>query len=260
IGEIINKLEACVLSNKASILKGIEPTKASVSGQRIKLFFGSRQDIKNPIEASLVVSTIPLDELYYLFCADCNDGPRLKWRGVRLLYIVIKEQIKHPTETFYFPSTDIILGRVSEIKKYSPFINQGIKETLLTIEIPVSSGDRIWEMPEEPLLKLCVSDLVKTGVFEKIPTVVKSFSLKLDKVYPLYILGWESDFFAIYNRLNSIHNLFSVGRGGLFLHCNIDHCITQGLELSDLILSNKSRNKDLWEKKVLRFLKFSARD
>jgi len=60
--------------------------------------------------------------------------------------------------------------------------------------------------------------------------------------------------------LDEIKNLFTVGRRGLFLHCNIDHCISQSLELADLILSNKWQDKNLWRQKVSNFLKFSARD
>ena len=73
-------------------------------------------------------------------------------------------------------------------------------------------------------------------------------------------MGWRDNFYRIYNELNKVENLFTIGRGGLFLHCNIDHCIIQGRQLADFILSGRWRRKDLWQKEVSGFLRFSARD
>jgi len=70
----------------------------------------------------------------------------------------------------------------------------------------------------------------------------------------------EREITGMQKDLDEIKNLFTVGRRGLFLHCNIDHCISQSLELADLILSNKWQDKNLWRQKVSNFLKFSARD
>jgi UDP-galactopyranose mutase len=98
-------------------------------------------------------------------------------------------------------------------------------------------------------------DILKTR-----PSIVKYFSLSLDKVYPVYKADWKELFFTMYNRLNRIQNLFTIGRKGLFLHCNIDHCIIQGLELANFILNGKQKDKNAWNKKVAGFLRFSARD
>ena len=89
---------------------------------------------------------------------------------------------------------------------------------------------------------------------------MKYFFANLRKVYPVYTLGWKDKFTTIYKKLNGIDNLFSIGRNGLYLHCNIDHCIDQGLILADHILSDKWSNKKLWNAKATEFLSVSARD
>ena len=115
-------------------------------------------------------------------------------------------------------------------------------------------------MDEEELSKLCVRDLRKIGIMCDDHNVVRYFSLRLEKAYPVYEIGWKRKFISLYNRLDSIKNLFIVGRKGLFLHCNIDHCIIQGLELANLILKHSHKRKDLWNKKIEKFMCFSARD
>ena len=261
IGELVSKLEERVIANGACLMRETRLKEACEDNGRIRLSLSGPQEKDRSIAASLVVSTIPIDELYGLFFSDeriaRND---LRWRGIRILYLIVKERLNDSGETFYFPSSEILFGRVSEIKKYSPFINPSLKETLLTIEVPVSPGEALWEMPEEELLKLCIADLIKAKLLEKNPKVIKHFSLKLEKVYPVYMVGWRESFFAMYHRLAGIRNVFTIGRGGLFLHCNIDHCIIQGLAMADSILGNTYRDRSAWERETARFFNFSARD
>lgn len=261
IGEIAKSLEDKITNNNGRVIKAVEIKKVFLNNSRVSgITIEDSQGSEIDIDLSILISTIPADELFGLLFEKESAKDSLEWRGLRLLYILIEENIKCESETYYFPSLDVILGRVSEIRKYSPYLNSSIKETLLTIEIPSSAGDDIWDMEESRLLNLCLRDLIKVKILEKYPKFVKHFSLKLEKAYPVYGLGWEKKFFKIYNKLSKIGNLFTVGRRGLFLHCNIDHCIIQGLELADLILKGKWYDKDLWNKKVLQFLKFSARD
>jgi protoporphyrinogen oxidase len=212
------------------------------------------------MQVSALISTIPIDHFFNLIFNTTNSQTHLEWRGVKLLYVLIDEELKGEPETYYFPSSEIILGRVSNIGRYSPFLCPSLKRTLLTIEIPASPGDDIWGMESGRLLDLCLNDLQKVDILKTRPSIVKYFSLSLDKVYPVYKADWKELFFTMYNRLNRIQNLFTIGRKGLFLHCNIDHCIIQGLELANFILNGKQKDKNAWNKKVAGFLRFSARD
>ena len=89
--------------------------------------------------------------------------------------------------------------------------------------------------------------------------VLKHFSVKLKKVYPLFKIGWKDNFLRIYEKLNTVENLFSIGRKGLFLHCNIDHCILQGIDIAEFIQKNKLQKK-IWNKKASAYLNFYARN
>lgn len=261
IGQISNKLAGKIINNKSSIAKGVNLKNIFLDNDRVaKIEIEDSQGKRDIVNVELLISTIPIDELYGLVFNEKENEYNLEWRGVRIVYIIIKDLIPYNSETYYFPGLYITLGRVSRLQKYSTYMNPHLKNTLLTIEIPFSLKDRIYNMDDSKLLEVCLEDLVKVGIIKSKPEVLRYFSLKLEKSYPLYVTGWRSNFFYIYNKLENINNLFTIGRRGLFLHCNIDHCIIQGLKLSELLLDDKWRNRKLWDKEVREFLKFNPRD
>ncbi len=89
--------------------------------------------------------------------------------------------------------------------------------------------------------------------------VVESFSRKLTNVYPLYTLGWESRFQRLYERLQSVGNLYSIGRSGLFLHCNMDHCMLMGARLATFI-RNGAQPRSAWEAFAQQFRYYRVRN
>ena len=259
IGEICDKLAASVERNGGRILLssevvGLSVVDGRVAGVQVRDSSGKT----NSLKASVVVSTLPLDSLYRM-AYETDDAPPLDWRGVRILYLLLEDDIRKEPETYYFPNTDVVFGRVSQIRKYSP--RMGPKEgTMLTVEVPSSEGEETWEMPEEELVKVCVSQLLKVKVLDAKPKILGHFSLKVEKAYPIYTIGWGERFTRMYSRLSSIGNLFLLGRGALFLHCNIDHSITQAKKLSAFIAENRTSGKEAWLNAASKLLKVSARD
>ena len=258
IGGIAHKLEARVVHNGGIIFKerAVKEIRKDNNGFLVSLTAQNGQP--ETIKAATLISTIPIDGLYDKFFPEKAEDLSLNWRGVRILYVHINEELNTKTETYYFPSQDVVVGRLSEIKKYSPFIHPEEKGTWLTLEIPASKDDPIWRMQDKELLQLCLKDLLRIKILSKQPEVSDYFSLYLDKAYPVYEIGWREKFFTMYGELNKIDNLFSIGRGGLFLHCNIDHSLLQGMKLAEHILKNNSKAD--WDRQVKEFLTFSARD
>ena len=203
------------------------------------------------LETDLVVSTIPLDAVHSLLRlrADGAAPPPfdLRWRGLRLLYLVTQDKVPSEHETFYFPEGHIPFGRVSELGKYSPALNQQGERSVLTIEIPCSVNDGTWDMPDAPLADLCVQELQRLGLLGRpLRAEVEFFSRKVGHVYPVHDLNWRKRFDRIYGRLNSMRNLYMIGRTALFLHCNIDHCMVMALRLAKY-LADGNEDKSGWE-------------
>lgn len=253
IGQLSVALKERFLANggRLQFISRIEGLK--VRGDRTieSVMFRTRDGATQELPTHTVISTVSLDTLHELVRLDSEGGRPppfdLRWRGLRILYLATADKVPAEQETFYFPESHIPFGRVSELNKYSPALNPDPNTSLLTIEIPCSPGDETWAMGDDQLAEACVAGLQKLGIL-RTPArdVTTVFSLKLDKVYPVYDLGWRERFDAIYNRLNRLDNLYTIGRGALFLHCNIDHCMLMAIRLAEHLKHNPG-SKDKWE-------------
>jgi protoporphyrinogen oxidase len=207
----------------------------------------------------LVLSTIPIDEMN----AHVHPGhvaPALPWRAIRIAYLHVSDDIDSAHETFYFPKRDIPCGRISFIKKYSPFVNPATRGTIITCEFPCRVGDGIWEMNDRSLGRLCVNALKTAGVVKRDPATEAVCSVGAEKAYPIYSTDWKKTYDCHKNGLKSIDNLCIFGRRGLFLHCNVDHAIRQGLEAADTISRHPRRPGVYWNERAESFSTCCARD
>lgn len=267
IGLVCERLKDSFLQTGGSLvnINNIEKFDVSDNNKKINsISFKRTNGQTETIKTSLVISTIPMDGLYNLvrFNSDNGKVPKfnLKWRCLRILYLITDDKIPNQNETYYFPESSVIFGRVSELNKYSPELNNLGNKTLLTIEIPCSEGNEIWNMTDEELTNKCIKDLIKVKILRgKSTNKPESFSEKVKNLYPIYELSWESDYQKLYDRMDSINNLYMIGRTALFLHCNIDHCMDMALKLSKYIIDG-NENKDKWNNIRQEFFSFRVRE
>ena len=121
--------------------------------------------------------------------------PHLRWNGLRILYLHIQYSLEYKNDTFYFPEKSVPFGRISDIGKFSTQIKAAYEGTSLTIEIPSSAEDELWDIPEDKLVRTCVDNLIKTRLLKKEPAVLKYFSVHVEKAYPIYEIGWADKFY-----------------------------------------------------------------
>jgi len=226
------------------------------------LSFTTASQEEHTVETDLVVSTIPLDALHDAIQWDSGERPPfgLRWRGLRLLYVITSEKLAGESETYYFPEPVVPFGRVSELHRYSPALNSDETRTVLTVEIPCSPGDVMWSTTDEELAGQCLTALRQLGVLRGSDDgKAESFSVRLRGVYPVYDLGWQERFDRVYERLDKIENLYVAGRSALFLHCNIDHCMLMAINLAEH-LGNPGATKDAWRPILRGFFNYRVRE
>jgi hypothetical protein len=139
-------------------------------------------------------------------------------------------------------------------------LNPDSGRAALAIEIPCTYGDEIWNAPDNCLAERCTKELQRMHVLRTPASgAMDCFSRKLRAVYPVYDLGWRARFDKIYQRLRSVTNLYVIGRTALFLHCNIDHCMTMALELAKYLKADhESRNE--WDRIEKDFFEYRVRE
>jgi hypothetical protein len=180
---------------------------------------------------------------------------RLSYRGLYLLYLSFPVPSVSEVDTFYVPERYYYFGRVSEPKNFSPS-RQESQETTLCVEIPQAqfgvSHDFVKDLGEV-MRQLHHAKIVPKNLY---PTEAKQ--VFLPRVYPLYLRDWPEVWRETMTRLCDLKNLFPFGRQGLFLHCNIDHCVQISRDLVRHLDQQKSPAE--WVAYASRYLDVRVRD
>ena len=83
------------------------------------------------------------------------------------------------------------------------------------------------------------------GIIESKENVLDATRLRVKKAYPAYF-GSYDNFSVVRNELDSISNLYCVGRNGQHRYNNMDHSMLTGLIAADYIKENKTDKEALW--------------
>lgn len=255
-GQIAEKIRERFIDNGGEILFESSVERLELKNdseiEAIHVETGGGESRRLPVK--LLISTAPIDVLHQLVRSALGGGKTaelgLSWRSLRILYLFTLDKTPSVHETYYFPESDVIFGRVSEPAQYSPFLNQGEEKTALVIEIPCTFGDEIWNLEDEVIADRCIDDLCKLKILSSRPAEDSEyFSRRIKNLYPIYELGWREKLDKALQRFNSIKNLYLAGRSALFLHCNVDHCMSMALKLARHLSDEKKTHED-WERSL----------
>lgn len=93
-------------------------------------------------------------------------------------------------------------------------------------------------MPEEECIALASDELVRIGVID-CGAVLSAHRERVKKAYPAYFDSYK-DLPEIIDFLNTLDNLYCVGRNGQHRYNNMDHSMMTSLLAVDNILSGKT--------------------
>ena len=113
------------------------------------------------------------------------------------------------------------------------------------LEYFCNEGDRLWTMPEETFAELGIDEMVKIGLISDKSMVLDSHVEKVKKAYPAYFDTYvEIDTLISY--LNTIENLYCVGRNGQHRYNNLDHSMMTSFEAVKCILNEITDRSAIW--------------
>ncbi len=184
-------------------------------GAGVTLSYGRQISTPDDVDADAVVHTAPLAG------ARPDDAP--SHRGLYLLFLALDTPSLGEVDTWYVPGDEAWFGRVSEVRNFSAELAVP-GETVVCVEIPEGTWgpdqDFVTRAPEV-LDQLRAAGIVAGGV-----RILDADQRWLAGVYPLYTRGWMRVWRRAITDLSAAGRVFAAGRQGLFLHCNIDHCMT----------------------------------
>jgi len=143
----------------------------------------------------------------------------------------------------YVQDTGVKMGRIQVFNNWSPYMPADPAHSLwLGLEYFCDEGDEFWTMSDEKWRDFAVAELVRMDILSKGAPVRDFHVEKVPKAYPAYF-GTYGRMDELTAYLNSIGNLYCVGRNGQHRYNNMDHSMVTAFETVKNILSGNSADK-----------------
>ncbi len=154
-----------------------------------------------------------------------------------------------PDSWIYVQEPDVKMGRIQILNNWSPYLFKNKKnienEVLITLEYFCSENDKYWNMSDKEFIDFAIDEAVKIGIIND-NSVKSSVRIKIPKAYPAYF-GTYSDIDKVVDYLNSISNLYCIGRNGQHRYNNMDHSMLTGIEAARAIIKGEKNKDDIWK-------------
>lgn len=150
-----------------------------------------------------------------------------------------------PDNWIYVQEREVKLGRLQLFNNWSPYMVEDPNNTMwIGLEYFVNEGDDMWNMSDSDFINFAIDELVKINVIDR-EDVLDSNRIKVKKAYPAYFDTY-SEFNIVKDYLDSIENLYCIGRNGQHRYNNMDHSMLTAIEAVKCIKENKQSKNDIW--------------
>lgn len=119
----------------------------------------------------------------------------------------------------------------------------------LGLEYFVNEGDTFWNMTEEEFAKIGVEEMIKIGIIDSNDEVLDVHMEKVKKAYPAYFDTYDQ-IETLIEYINTVENLYCVGRNGQHRYNNMDHSMVTAFETVNCIVNNNSDKSSVWNVNV----------
>jgi len=179
----------------------------------------------------------------------------LRHRGLYLLHLAMPRGSLAEADTWYVPDARYWFGRVSRPERFSPALQVDGRE-VLCVEIPEGrwGADVDFVARADELL----AQLRAAGVVRTPDAALALRQTFVPSVYPLYERGWVQRWRGALATATALGEIYPVGRQGLFLHCNMDHCVHMAAELVEHLDARRGPRE--WLARCDRWLDLRVRD
>lgn len=146
----------------------------------------------------------------------------------------------------YVQDTGVKLGRIQVFNNWSPYMVKDVEHTVwLGLEYFCTEGDSFWTMSDEETARFAADELGRMGIINAPEEVKDSHVERVKKAYPAYFDTY-AEMQTVIDYLNSIDNLYCVGRNGQHRYNNMDHSMATAFEAVELITGKKDDRNALW--------------
>lgn len=214
------------------------------------------------MEGDIFISSMPLKDLMQ----GMNDVPEkplkiakgLPYRDYMTLGVLVSRlKLENKTDIrtvnqivpdcwIYIQDRRVKLGRCQIYNNWSPYMVSDPEQTVwIGLEYFVTEGDSYWTMPDQDFADFAIDEMIKIGFIDSKEEVLDTHVERVKKAYPAYFDTY-SDISILIDYLNTIDNLYCVGRNGQHRYNNIDHSMCTSFEAVNNILSGRKDKTNVW--------------
>jgi len=220
------------------------------------------RDVKTGEELRLkpdhVISSMPIRELIAALgdhapdsCRSIADG--LMYRDfftvgllARKLKLVDEKTGGPLRDTWiYIQEPDVQIGRLQLFGNWSPYMVADPSKTWLGLEYFCNETDEIWSRSDDELVQLGRCELDTIGIVDA-ADFLDGCVIRMKKTYPAYF-GAYARFGELRSYLDTVANLFCVGRNGQHRYNNQDHSMLTAMLAVDHIAGADVDKTGLWD-------------
>ena len=217
---------------------------------------------EHTLEADAVISSMPIRDLV----EGMNDVPEkeaaiaagLPYRDYMTLGVLIprlnlknKTRLKTvgnivPDNWVYVQDRHVKMGRFQIYNNWSPYLVKDLSHTVwMGLEYFCNEGDRMWNLDDDDFARRAIREMVKLKLIDSEKEVLDYHVERVKKAYPAYFDTYD-EIDTLIEYLNTIDNLYCVGRNGQHRYNNIDHSMCTSFEAVANLLSGRRDKSNIW--------------
>lgn len=262
-GQLWETVAEEIINMGGKILKGYGVESINKIDGKIEYVICNVDGKKIKIEGHIFISSMPVKNLVESITGDKVDKDTLEiakglsYRDFVTVGILLKKMnLKNetaiktlnnivPDNWIYVQEPDVKLGRIQVFNNWSPYLVKDPENTIwIGLEYFCFENDSFWNMTDKEASEFAVNELINMKIIQK-EDVIDTHREKVKKAYPAYFDTYER-FGELKEYLNTIENLYCIGRNGQHRYNNMDHSMATAFETVKNILSGEKSKDNIW--------------
>jgi protoporphyrinogen oxidase len=225
-----------------SSVDGVLCENGRVSG--LEIHRDGKQEI---VRGTDFISSMPMQELVRKMRPAAPDhvleaADKLGYRDFLTVSLIVNKAELFKDNWIYIHDSAVKVGRIQNFKNWSPHMVPDPNKTCLGLEYFCFEGDGLWNMPDAELIALGTKEVGELGLVD--PRDVEDGAVvRMPKAYPVYDSAYIDAVNTIRVFVESLGNMYLVGRNGMHKYNNQDHSmLTAMLSVKNIL----GANYDVW--------------
>lgn len=244
IGTLWEGLRQRIERGGGRVLTSAEVLRIERDEDAVTMVVYRRDGIEHAQRCSAIISTIPVGRMTAMLSPALDERVTLaardmKYRSLIVVNLVFDGAKVMDSHWVYLLDPRFRFNRFSEQKNIgSQCAPAG--QSVLSFELTCNMDDGVWLASDDVLKERTMEEARK---FPGLPLdrVTGCHVQRMKRAYPMYDIDFDRRLGVIFDGLGALANLWSTGRHGLFLNCDMHDTIEMGLAAAENLLSPETR-------------------